>query len=263
MKNAKEILRGYKEGKISEDEAEKLIKGASILEVGDCIKLDVNRELRSGVPEIVFAQRKEPEETARCLIGIAEEKGKAIATKADRSVVDSIKKDNDFDLKYYEKSGIIVLKKKDLKEGKIGKIAVLSAGTSDSCVAEECCVIAEELRCGVISFTDVGIAGIHRLIEPLKKIVEEDVDCIIAIAGMEGALPSVIAGLVDVPVIGVPTSVGYGAGGSGKAALYSMLQSCSPGIAVVNIDNGFGAAVFASLIIRNKYKNQEKAKKGD
>jgi hypothetical protein len=139
------------------------------------------------------------------------------------------------------------------KEG-VGKVAILTAGTSDIKVAEEAAMTAEFLGLEVKKFYDVGVAGLHRLIRPLKEIINSDVDSIIVVAGMEGALPSVVAGLVDLPVIAVPTSVGYGVSMEGLTTLFSMLQSCSSGVAVVNIDNGFGAAVFASMIsrIRNR-----------
>ena len=138
------------------------------------------------------------------------------------------------------------------KAGKTnGKIGIITAGTSDIAIAEEAKVIVEEGGCEALTSYDVGVAGIHRLFPQIAKMIEENVCTIIVCAGMEGALPSVVAGLVDVPVIGVPTSVGYGIGGKGKAALYAMLQSCAPGIAVVNIDNGFGAGVFALTIAKN------------
>lgn len=131
------------------------------------------------------------------------------------------------------------------------KIGIITAGTSDISVGEEAKVIVEEGGCEAITSYDIGVAGIHRLFPQIAKMAELGVCAIIACAGMEGALPSVVAGLVDVPVIGVPTSVGYGVGGEGKAALYAMLQSCAPGIAVVNIDNGFGAGVFALTIAKS------------
>ncbi|RLI84554.1 MAG: nickel pincer cofactor biosynthesis protein LarB, partial [Archaeoglobales archaeon] len=133
---------------------------------------------------------------------------------------------------------------------KTGKVAILTAGTSDIPVAEEAAETAEFLGMDVIKFYDVGVAGIHRLVEPIERIKREKVNAIIVIAGMEGALPSVVAGLIDKPVIAVPTSVGYGVNLGGLTALFAMLQSCSSGVAVVNIDNGFGAAVFAYLIAR-------------
>lgn len=131
------------------------------------------------------------------------------------------------------------------------KIGIITAGTSDIPVGEEAKVIVEQGGCKAITSYDVGVAGIHRLFPQIAKMIEERVCVIIVCAGMEGALPSVVAGLVDVPIIGVPTSIGYGIGGKGKAALYAMLQSCAPGLAVVNIDNGFGAGVFALTIAKN------------
>ena len=129
-----------------------------------------------------------------------------------------------------------------------GVIAVLAAGTSDIPVAEEARVTAETMGCKVLTFYDVGVAGIHRLVAPLEMIHKEEVSAVVAVAGMEGALPTVVRGLVAVPVIGVPTSVGYGYGGKGEGALMTMLQSCAPGLTVVNIDNGFGAGATAALI---------------
>ena len=131
-----------------------------------------------------------------------------------------------------------------------GRVAVITAGTSDVPVAEEAAVVAREMGCEVTSAYDVGVAGIHRLFGPLREMVERQVDVVIVAAGMDGALPSVVAGLVDVPVIGLPTSVGYGLGGAGLAALMTMLQTCAPGLTVVNIDNGVGAGATAGLIAR-------------
>ena len=139
-----------------------------------------------------------------------------------------------------------------------GKVGIITAGTSDIPVAEEVKVILQQGSCEVISSYDIGIAGIHRLFPKISKMIEEEVNVIVVCAGMEGALPSVVAGLVDVPVIGVPTSVGYGIGANGKAALYSMLQSCAPGLSVVNIDNGFGAAIVALTMVQTIARNVEK-----
>jgi NCAIR mutase (PurE)-related protein len=150
--------------------------------------------------------------------------------------------------KKYEKDN-----NKSIEEEKF-KIGIITAGTSDIPVGEEARVIVEEGGCEAICSYDVGIAGIHRLFPKIAEMIKKNIKAIIVCAGMEGALPSVVAGLVDVPVIGVPTSVGYGIGGKGVSALYSMLQSCAPGIAVVNIDNGFGAAVFALTIVNNLEK---------
>jgi NCAIR mutase (PurE)-related protein len=129
-----------------------------------------------------------------------------------------------------------------------GRIAIIAAGSSDRPVADEAALVAVEMGCEVMRASDVGVAGLHRLVQPLREIAARGVDCIVVAAGMDGALPSVVAGLVDVPVIGLPVSVGYGHGGAGEAALMTMLQSCAPGITVVNVDNGIGAGSTAALI---------------
>lgn len=131
-----------------------------------------------------------------------------------------------------------------------GTVGIVSAGTSDLPAAEEAAAVCRAMGCSVSMVTDVGVAGLHRLFEPLKAMLDRGVEAIIVAAGMDGALPSVIAGLVDVPVVGLPTAVGYGMGGNGEAALLSMLQTCAPGLAVVNIDNGVGAGAMAALIAR-------------
>jgi pyridinium-3,5-biscarboxylic acid mononucleotide synthase len=143
---------------------------------------------------------------------------------------------------------MIVVDRRACVQEKTGKIGVLTAGTSDIPVAEEAATIAEVMGCGVIRGYDVGVAGIHRLLDPLKDMIRQDVACVVVVAGMEGALPSVVAGMVGVPVIGVPTSIGYGLGAGGIGALTTMLQSCAPGLVVVNIDNGFNAGATAAII---------------
>jgi NCAIR mutase (PurE)-related protein len=174
-----------------------------------------------------------------------------LASERYRIIKDELKPlvDQGFKLDYNKKAGILVVKNRTVKI--MGKIGIITAGTSDIGVAEEARVVAEEAGCQVFTAYDVGVAGIHRLFSHVRKMLEEDVKVIIVVAGMEGALPSVVAGLVDVPVLGVPTSVGYGVGEGGFTALYAMLQSCAPGIAVVNIDNGFGAGVFAATILKS------------
>ena len=162
--------------------------------------------------------------------------------------------DKGFKVDYNRKARILVVKDHEVE--KIGKIGIITAGTSDIPVAEEARVVAEESGCEVLRSYDVGVAGIHRLFTQVREMLEAEVEVIIVVAGMEGALPSVVAGLVDIPIVGLPTSVGYGVGEGGFTALYAMLQSCAPGIAVVNIDNGFGAAVFASTIIKSRIRNE-------
>ncbi len=248
----REILQKLINGKISAEEAEKMLKTSQILELEDFAKLDTGRDVRTGVPETIFAEGKDDEEIVKIILA---SEGRVIVTRLQNERYDAIKDDltvltdKGFKLEYNKRAKILVIKDHEIE--KIGKIGIITAGTSDIPVAEEARVVAEEAGCEVVKAYDVGVAGIHRLFSHVRKMIEEDVKVIVVVAGMEGALPSVVAGLVDIPVVGVPTSVGYGVGEGGFTALYAMLQSCAPGIAVVNIDNGFGAAVFAVTILRS------------
>jgi NCAIR mutase (PurE)-related protein len=218
-------------------------------------RLDIQRDKRCGIPEVVFAEGKKPEWVAELLKQMLNTKGMALATRVDSRCFREIKKKlpHNLKLKYEPQARTVLAGKINYKtKNQLGKVGLIAAGTADIAVAEEARVVMEFLGCSVISAYDVGVAGIHRLIVPLEKMFKEKVVCIVVVAGMEGALPTVVKGLVDVPVIGVPTSVGYGYGGKGEAALMTMLQSCSPGLVVVNIDNGFGAACAAALIVRKK-----------
>ncbi len=255
----RDVLQQVIDGKISLEEAEKKLKAMQIRELGDFAKLDSARHVRTGFPEAVFAQGKEEEELLEIVKSCVHD-DKILVTRFEPERYESIKSnlnqllpDLGLKIEYNSRARILVVKGSHIKDEteKIGKIGLVTAGTSDIPVAEEARVVAEEAGCEVISSYDVGVAGIHRLFSQIAKMIDEGVKAIIVVAGMEGALPSVVAGLVDVPVIGVPTSVGYGVGEGGFAALNAMLQSCAPGIAVVNIDNGFGAAVFAATILRS------------
>lgn len=248
----KEVLQQLINGEISLDEAEKQLKAIQIMEIEDFAKLDMCREMRTGIPEVIFAERKENDELVKIILGAAR-KGRVMITKLDEDKFNAIKEQlnvlSGFKIDYHRKAKILLVKNQEIeKEGKIG---VITAGTSDIPVAEEARITAEEMGCEVLTAYDVGVAGIHRLFSNVRVMIEEDVKALIVVAGMEGALPSVIAGLVDVPVIGVPTSVGYGVGKGGFTALFAMLQACAPGIAVVNIDNGFGAGAIATKIARH------------
>ena len=249
----KKILNELVNGKISLEEAEKKLKIMQVVELGDFAKLDTAREVRTGFPEAIFAESKDDAELVKIIQGCAIG-GRVLVTRLGEDKYSKIKnelellRDEGFKIEYNNKARILVIKDHEIE--KIGKIGVITAGTSDIPVAEEARIVAEEAGCEVLTSYDVGVAGIHRLFSQIRKILEEDVKAIIVVAGMEGALPSVVAGLVDIPVIGVPTSVGYGVGTGGFTALNAMLQSCAPGIAVVNIDNGFGAAVFAVTIVK-------------
>ncbi len=259
-----EILRRFANGKISIEEACKELKLESIRKVKDFARIDVNRPHRTGIPEIIFAEGKSSDEVADIAMAHATAKGFALISRVRdagelKKRVEEEKKE-DFEVDYNEVARTILVKRHGYEFEKRGKIGLIAAGTADIPVAEEARVVAEVCGCEVIRTYDVGIAGIHRLAAPIEEIVNADVAAIIVVAGMEGALPSVVASLVDVPVIGVPTSVGYGLGGKGVAALLSMLQSCSPGLAVVNIDNGVGAGAFAAkcvIVAQNRKPKEE------
>ena len=259
-----EILRRFGRGEIGIEEASKELKLESIRKIRDFARIDINRSYRTGIPEIIFAEGKSNNEVADIAIAVASEKGFALISRVREA--EMIKKrvaeeTKELDVDYNAISSTIVVKKRGYEFERRVKIGLIAAGTADIPVAEEARVVAEVCGCEVIRTYDVGIAGIHRLASPLEEIVNEDVVAIIVVAGMEGALPSVVASLVNVPVIGVPTSVGYGLGGKGIAALLSMLQSCSPGLAVVNIDNGVGAATIAAkMCVRRKEESQKQNK---
>lgn len=252
----KDILELLYSKKISIEEAEKRLK-EHFLEVSEIAKLDMHREFKAGIPEIVLAEGKEPQDVFQIALKFLEKKGGVIVTKARKEDFELFKK-SDYITEFNKRAKTIILRKTNKKKEKKGKVGILAAGTSDVPVAEEARVICEEFGCEVIKDYDVGVAGIHRLFPSIKKLVEADVDVVIVAAGMEGTLPSVVKSLIDVPVIGVPTSVGYGYGEKGVSALMAMLQSCSPGIGVVNIDNGFGAASLAYLICKRVAKKKEK-----
>jgi NCAIR mutase (PurE)-related protein len=249
-----EILKRFASGKIDREEACRELKVEGVKRLKDFARIDINRSYRSGIPEIIFAEGKRSADVADIAVALATARGFALISRAGAGDVDAIKKrveeeKEGFEVDCNEAAKTVLVKKRGHEFEKRGKIGLVAAGTADIPVAEEARVVAGVCGCEVIKAYDVGIAGIHRLVEPLEEMVDAHVAVIIVAAGMEGALPSVVAGLVNVPVIGVPTSVGYGVGGKGVAALLSMLQSCSPGLAVVNIDNGVGAATFAAKCV--------------
>lgn len=251
----KEILERLVNGELNIEEAENLLKADAILEFDDVAKFDIKRNNRTGFPEAVFAQSKDYDDLILIIkkyIQTSDED--LIITKLSKDRYEKILDDLGEDtliFDYNKRAKILVIRKHIAKKDPIAKIGIITAGTSDINVAEEARVIVEEGGCEAITSYDIGVAGIHRLFPQIAHMVKEGVKAFIVCAGMEGALPSVVAGLVDVPVIGVPTSIGYGVGEGGRVALDAMLQSCAPGIAVVNIDNGFGAGVFALTIVNN------------
>ena len=226
--------------------------------IDDLARLDLCRSERTGIPEVVFAEAKLPADVVNILKALAEEKGYAMATRVTPECFDAIEKADfsPYKVQMYPKARIVVVSQKNRKQRKKTNavIGLLAAGTADISIAEEVRVTATEMNCEVIYAYDVGVAGIHRLISPLKEMAEKKVSVIVVVAGMDAVLPIVVKGMTAVPVIGVPTSIGYGYGGGGKAALMTMLQSCSPGLVVVNIDNGFGAGATAALIAKGAAK---------
>ena len=258
----REVLERLTKGEISIDEAEKLLRVTAITEVGEIARLDVNREMRKGIPEIILAEGKRAEDLADITLEMLKKRGRAIISRVSREQIEAIRKvvPEDSQPQTNESARMIILKREGFKVEKTGgRIGILTAGTSDIPFAEEAKTVAEEMGCEVATAYDVGVAGIHRLFQPLSEMVKKDVDVLVVVAGREGALPSVVAGMVDVPVIGVPTSISYGFGEKGLSALMAMLQACSLGLAVVNIDGGVSAGAVAALIANRvtKFRKNE------
>jgi NCAIR mutase (PurE)-related protein len=211
---------------------------------------DSGRERRKGAPEVIFGETKETAQIIAMAQGLLAGTGRAIISRVPSASIAPIREAfHAYTVRMREAAHAMVIYSPEyVRRSTGGHVGLISAGTSDIPMAEEAALIAEEMGCRVTCIYDVGVAGLHRLMLPLSDLLTDDVDAIIVAAGMDGALPSVVAGLVPVPVIGLPTSIGYGFGGKGVAALLSMLQTCAPGLSVVNIDNGVGAGITAALI---------------
>lgn len=216
------------------------------------VRTDTTRKQRTGAPEIVFGEGKSDAQIVAACRALLVTNPRVIVSRIDRERVDQVAESfGDVEIQQpFSGSTFVIVRDAAEPVAAAGRIAILTAGTSDLAAAGEAATVATELGCDVTLIADVGIAGLHRLVQPLRSLTSEGVKALIVAAGMDGALPTVIAGLVDVPVIGLPTSVGYGIASGGSAALTTMLASCAPGLAVVNIDNGVGAAVFAARIVR-------------
>lgn len=245
-----DLLAAVAAGRLGTEEAARALADLPFAEVSaggtPVARVDHHRELRTGYPETVFCQGKTPQQVKAIAREILEHGGVMLGTRATASQYQAVAQVA-MDARYFEDAQIILVDRRDERPC-IGHIVIASAGTADFRVAEEAAVCAEVMGDRVTRLFDVGVAGIHRLLAVRDTLADANV--IVAVAGMEGALPSLIAGLVKVPVIGVPTSVGYGAHFGGVAPLLTMLNSCAPGIGVVNIDNGYGAAALASRINR-------------
>jgi NCAIR mutase (PurE)-related protein len=223
---------------------------------------DTQRAHRAGAPEIIFAARKQPADVLADLITLARTSGRAVATRCPQETIEhiSVHLPADFTLTVDADARSVIVSRVGCRPPQTGgRVGILTAGTSDRPVAAEAALLARELGCETRLVYDVGVAGLHRLVGPLESMAAWDADVLVVVAGMDGALASVVAGLVPVPVIGVPTSTGYGYGGEGVGALMTMLQSCAPGLVVVNIDNGVGAGITAALIANRVAAARQKA----
>jgi NCAIR mutase (PurE)-related protein len=240
-----ELLAEVERGAVGAAEAAARLASLPYEDLGFA-RIDHHRSLRTGLPEVIFAEGKTPEQTAAIFARMAASGVDVLATRASAEVYAAVREAVPA-AEYRSAARAIVLRAGAPGETQ-GVVGVLTAGTSDQDAAEEAAVTAELFGCAVRRWYDVGVAGLHRLLAVRDELAEADV--LIVCAGMEGALPSVVGGLVGVPVIAVPTSAGYGASFGGSAALLGMLNSCSPNVTVVNIDNGFGAAYSATLIAR-------------
>ena len=255
------ILDEFANGSLSLSEVKKEISIHAIEKIGDIAKLDVGREMRrGGMPEIIFSESKE----CRDIIKIAS----AIVRRNRQVVVSRIKKNElsrvagalrrkGLNVEIGRNSTTLFASEKSFTCKMTGaKIGIMSAGTSDVGVAEEARIVSKAMGCEAITSYDVGIAGMHRLFPALKEMFKQEIGAIVVVAGMEGALASIVASMVDIPVVGVPTSIGYGFGANGVGALASMLQSCTLGLAVVNIDNGIGAGAYAASIAKRTMRRK-------
>ncbi|MBF0430558.1 MAG: nickel pincer cofactor biosynthesis protein LarB [Fibrobacteria bacterium] len=261
--NTKDILELIKAGKLETTEGVSLLQEKPYDDIG-CAKLDTHREKRTGFPEVIFCKGKSEEQIQKIAEHFSKVSGFVMATKADEKAYIAVKAVCPEAIFHKEAQIIISGVRKYEKPG--NRILIASAGTADIPIAEEAAVTAETMGSEVKRLYDAGVAGVHRLIHNKEMLNEADV--IVVVAGMEGALASVVGGMTDSPVIAVPTSVGYGASFQGLSALLTMLNSCAPGVVVVNIDNGFGAGYFASTLkltprLRNKFRQKKSGSPGE
>lgn len=236
----------------NEDERTRVVEAPGAQPMSNFVhaRIDVGREQRKGIPEVVLASGKTDEQLVAVVRGFLERSGRAIVSRLRPASIERLLATfSEYDVDLRRDARAAAIHARDYARPVTGgHVGVLTAGTSDIPIAEEARLVAEEMGCTVSVLYDVGVAGLHRLFAPLERLLDGDVAALVVCAGMDGALPSVVAGIAPVPVIGVPTSIGYGAGGRGRAALLSMLQTCAPGLTVTNIDNGIGAGATAALI---------------
>ena len=252
-----EILETLSKGEISVSKAQKLLSLYSIEKIEEFAKIDTGRKIRNGVPEVILAEKKQLSEIKKIIVKVLTKTDLVLVSRIQKNHFEKIIqycKNNKLKIKKGKNTRTLLIHQKIIKKTG-GKIGIITAGTSDISVAEEARLMCEAMNCECITSYDIGIAGLHRTFPILKEFIKSEVNIIIVVAGMEGALASIVSSTVNVPVIGVPTSVGYGYGEKGVAALASMLQSCSLGLSVVNIDNGIGAGAVASKIANLISKN--------
>jgi len=245
-----DLLADVASGRLAAADVAAVLRYLGYAAVGDFARLDVGRAGRTGTPEIVYAESKTGDQLAAIVDRYLEHSDVVLCSRASAEQARAIAAAQP-EAEYDARSRMLVVRRPGAAAPAARGVAgVLAAGTSDVAIAEEAAAVCRAMGVGVVSAYDVGVAGLHRLAGPLDEMHAAGAAAIVVAAGMEGALPSVVCGLVDVPVIGLPTSTGYGLGGRGEAALLGMLQSCSPGLVVVNIDNGVGAGATAALIAR-------------
>jgi NCAIR mutase (PurE)-related protein len=243
-----DLLADVAAGRLSADEGAEQVRRLGYTSVGDFACLDVSRAARKGVPEVVYAEGKTVEQVVAITRRFLEHDPVVLCSRVSEEQAAALV---DGAVEHDPRSRVVVARRAGAApREERGAVGVLAAGTSDVAVASEAVAMIRAMDVAALTAFDVGVAGLHRLSAPLEEMRAAGAGAIVVAAGMEGALPSVVAGLVAVPVIGLPTSTGYGFGGRGEAALMGMLQSCSPGLAVVNIDNGIGAGATAALIAR-------------
>ena len=247
----RQLLADVAAGRVSVDEAGERLRTMGLATVGDFACLDLGRSQRKGVPEVVLGQGKSSAQVVAIVQAFLKHGTSVLCSRMSAEQAAAVDAAGVAGAEYDPRSGVLVVRRDDYEPPpQRGVVGVLAAGTSDVPIAEEAAAVCREMGVAVETAYDVGVAGVHRLGAPLERIMAAGAASLVVAAGMEGALPSVVAGLVDVPVIGLPTSTGYGLGGRGEAALLGMLQSCAPGLVVVNVDNGVGAGATAALIAR-------------
>lgn len=276
MSDLRHLLESFAAGDTGLEDALQRLRLLQVTQLDEFARLDIHRDVRKGVPEVIYAPRKPDGALEAIVRRFLSERGLALVSRLEPGRAERLRaalaatEGDAADLSTLGPPGSVagLVFAYDAQAATLsartpayrppverGCVGLLTAGTSDVPVAEEAALVIEHMGCRVERGYDVGVAGLHRLLAPLRHMIEVGAEVLVVVAGMEGALPSVVAGLVDIPVIGVPTSTGYGMGGDGTAALCSILQSCSPGIVAVNIDNGVGAGAAAAMIARRGWRS--------